>query len=181
MSYFSFMNGWIQKCVWKFIYELKKTSLSSKRHTLCMCTKHLTTERETRTLTRGAIQLIPSDLVLNLHCDSGPYSHFMAKILGVNTLLFVICQNTSHIIRLGFKSHTSMLFMVAQWYWVCQHGCRLEINSHGGHTLLIITTEMALGGCQKFWQYYFTYLSAFLVGFLSRSEPVDLTSLMTLY
>ena len=117
MSYFSYMNGWIQKCVWKFIYELKKPPLS-KRHTLGMCTKDLRTERVTQTLTRGANQLKPSDLVLVLHCGSGPYSDFMAKILGVNTLLFAMCHHTSHIIHLGFKSHTSILFTVAQWYWL---------------------------------------------------------------
>jgi len=133
MSYFSCMNRWIQNCVWKFIYELKKTSLSSKRHTPCMCTKDIRTEQETQICTRGASQMIPSDLVLVLHCISRPYSDFMGKIWGVNTLLFVIHHHTSHIIHLGFKSHTNMLFMVAQWYWVCQHRWRLEINSRGGH------------------------------------------------
>jgi hypothetical protein len=81
-----------------------------------MCKKDLRTERETRTLTRGASQLIPSDLVLVLQCGSGPYSDIMAKILGVKHS--AVCNMPPYFphYSLGFKSHISMLFMVAQWY-----------------------------------------------------------------
>jgi len=154
------------------MYELgkkKKTSLSSKRHTLCMCTKDLRTEGETRTLTRGASHLVPSDLVLVLHCGSGPYSDFMAKIWGVNTAVCNMPPYFPHY-SLGFKSHTShalhgstVVLSLPTWmetgdqfpWWA------YFINNHSWN---------GFGRCQKFCQYYFACLSAFLVVFLSRSE-----------
>jgi len=57
-------------------------------------------------------------------CVAVDHTDFVAKILGVNTLLlFTICSYTFHVIPLGIKyrisTYTVMLLTVAQLYWVC--------------------------------------------------------------
>jgi hypothetical protein len=66
---------------------------------ICPIILHLITSSLLR-LTVGPGRLLPSDLAPILHCGSGPFSHFLANVVGVDTQLFL------HITQFNFKFYT---------------------------------------------------------------------------